>query len=246
MTTRNDRATWIKGGTAQCSIPPKLRLQPPRLVLLGAPGVGKGTQAEFLCTGLEICHLATQDILSAGKCLPNGEHSPAMCDALGQLRHGDAVSEQAVLKLLNERLTCLHCRSGFLLDGFPQTVRQAEVLEQLLLDENLHLDAVLNYTLPFDTIVKRLSARLTCQECQAAFNLEVRPPKKSDVCDYCGGILMQREDDLPAAVAERVLTYEKETKPLIDYYLGRGLIRTISAEGTAERIYQRTLSVLDN
>lgn len=246
MTTRNDRATWIKGGIAQCSLPPKLRLHPPRLVLLGAPGVGKGTQAELLCTGLEICHLATQHILSAGKCLPDDQHTPALQDALQQLRHGAPVSEQGVLKLVTERLTCLHCRGGFLLDGFPRTVSQAEVLEHLLLEKNLHLDAVLNYTLPYELLIKRLSGRLTCQECQASFNLEIRQPQKADVCDYCGGVLMQREDDLPAAVAERVLAYEQETKPLIDFYLGRGLVRTISAEGTAERIYQRTLSILDN
>lgn len=245
MNPRNDRATWIKGGPAQCSIPPRLRQQPPRLVLLGAPGIGKGTQAEYLCTGLEICHLATGDVLRAARCLADDVRTPAMTEALQHMQHGAPVPDQTVLNLLNERLTCLRCRGGFLLDGFPQTVLQARALDNFLREEELHLDAVLNYSLPFDVVVKRLSARRTCQECQAVFHLEARPPQMADVCDYCGGILGQREDDLPEAVEARILAYEKATKPLIEFYLGRGLLRTISAEGPPERIYQRTLAILD-
>ena len=245
MNLRNDRATWIKGGPAQCSIPPKLRLQPPRLVLLGAPGIGKGTQAEYLCTGLEICHLATSDVLRAARCLADDERTPAMTEALQHMQHGEVVPDQTVLNLLNERLACLRCRGGFLLDGFPQTVAQARALENFLRDEQLHLDAVLNYSLPFEVVVKRLSARRTCQECRAVFHLEAHPPQTADVCDYCGGILAQHEDDLPEAVTARILAYEKATKPLIEFYVGRGLLRTISAEGSPERIYQRTLAILD-
>lgn len=247
MNTRNDRATWIKGGSAKCSIiPPHLRAQPPRLVLLGVPGVGKGTQAEFLCAGLKICHLSTGDVFRAAKCLSDDEQTPSMKEALVHMRHGELVPDETVLNLVRERKVCVRCRGGFLLDGFPRTVPQAEALEQLLQEEQIRIEAVLNYTLPFDLIIQRLSGRRTCQECRAVFHIVARPPHMPDVCDHCGGILGQREDDLPEVVEARMLAYEKETKPLIDFYLGHGLLRTISAEGSPERIFERTLAILDN
>jgi len=244
MKPRNDRGSWLQGPAVACSIPPKFRTNPPRLVLLGAPGVGKGTQAELLCAGLEVCHLSTGDVFRAAKCACDTEQTEAMKEALNFMRRGALVPDTTVLDLIRERKPCLRCRGGFLLDGFPRTVPQAEALDQLLADENIKLDAVLNYVLPLDVIVKRLSGRRTCQECKAVFHTTARPPKVADVCDFCGGVLIQREDDLPAAVEERMTVYEKSTKPLADYYQSRGLLQSIPAEGTPEQIFERTLENL--
>lgn len=246
MNDKNDRASWIKGGQAECSIPPKPRTKPPRLVLLGAPGVGKGTQAELLCAGMGVCQLSTGDVFRASKCLPDTERSPAMTDAVGYVKRGDLVPDTTVLDIVRERVRCLHCRGGFLLDGFPRTVPQAMALDDLLEEAQLRLEAVLNYTLPTDTIVGRLSGRRTCAGCKAVFHVTARPPRVADVCDHCGGELLQREDDRPEAIQVRMAAYETSTKPLIEYYADHGLLRTVSAEGSPERIFERTLAILDS
>jgi len=242
---KNDRAAWIKGGDARCSIPAKPRALPPRLVLLGAPGVGKGTQAELLCAGLGVCQLSTGDVFRAAKCLCAAERTPAISDALGHMQRGDLVPDDTVLNLVRERVSCLRCGGGFLLDGFPRTVPQAQALSELLENENIRIEAVLNYTLPIPTIVERLSGRRTCANCKAVFHTSARPPRVTEVCDHCGGKLVQREDDRPEAVQVRMAAYEHSTKPLIEYYADQGVLRTISAEGAPERIYERTLAVLD-
>ncbi len=245
MSECNDRASWLKGGQVQCSIPAKPRAQPPRFVLLGAPGVGKGTQAELLCAGLGVCQLSTGDIFRASKCLPDAERSPAMNEALGFMKRGELVPDSTVLSLIRERAQCLNCRGGFLLDGFPRTVPQAEALEALLKEHQIRLEAVLNYTLPFATIVNRLSGRRTCADCKSVFHVSARPSRVPGVCDHCGGELVQREDDRPEAVEVRMRAYETSTKPLMDHYAEHGLLRTISAEGSPEQIYERTMAILD-
>lgn len=244
MNAKNDRAAWLKAGSAQCSIAPNPRPSPPRLILLGAPGVGKGTQAELLCAGLGVCQLSTGDVFRAAKCSCDSERTPAINDALGYMQRGDLVPDETVLNLIRERARCLRCRGGFLLDGFPRTVPQAGALDALLAREEIRLDAVLNYSLPIATIVNRLGGRRTCAACKAVFHVSTRPPRVPDVCDHCGGALLQREDDRPEAVRVRMDAYERSTKPLIDYYAGRGLVRTISAEGAPEHIYERTLAIL--
>jgi adenylate kinase len=246
MSDCNDRASWLKGGQATCSIPAKPRVRPPRFVLLGAPGVGKGTQAALLCAGMGVCQLSTGDIFRASKCLSEGERSPAMSEALAYMKRGELVPDSTVLNLIRERARCLNCKGGFLLDGFPRTLPQAEALNELLADNLMRLDAVLNYTLPIPTIVERLSGRRTCANCKAVFHLSALPPKVADVCDHCGGALIQREDDRPEAIEVRMLAYETSTKPLIDFYAEHGLLRTISAQGTPEQIYERTMAILDN
>jgi adenylate kinase len=218
---------------------------PPRLILLGAPGVGKGTQAELLCAGLQICHLSTGDVFRAAKGQCGDAQTDAMKEALAYMKSGALVPDSTVLNLVRERKACLRCQGGFLLDGFPRTVPQAEALDKLLAEEDLRVDAVLNYALPLEVIVNRLSGRRTCQSCKAVFHVTSRPPKVPDVCDHCGGVLVQREDDLPEAVAQRMVAYEKSTKPLADYYLNHGLLRTISAAGTPEQIFERTLAILN-
>jgi len=246
MSAKNDRASWIKSGTACCDVMPKPSEKPHRLVLLGAPGVGKGTQAELLCERLGTCHLSTGDIFRAAKGLSDGERSPALDAALDCMRRGDLVSDETVLDLVRERVNCLRCPGGFLLDGFPRTVAQAEALDGLLKQEDIRIDAVLNYDLPIEQIVSRLSGRRTCAGCTAVFHATARPPRVTDVCDHCGGKLVQRDDDRPGAVRLRMEGYEKSTKPLADYYRDRGMLTTISADGGAEAVYKRTVEVLND
>ena len=244
MATKRDRKAWLRGGTAQCEQAPKSNGAPRRLVLLGAPGVGKGTQAELLCAKLGTCHLSTGDIFRAAKGLDACERTPALTAALDYMRRGDLVPDETVLALVAERVGCLRCEGGFLLDGFPRTVAQAEALEKLLAGEKLQLDAVLSYELPLEQVVSRLSGRRTCANCKAVFHTQTRPPKVADVCDHCGGKLYQREDDRPESIRVRMEAYERSTAPLADFYRQRKLLVPISAEGTPEEIFKRTLDAL--
>lgn len=244
MNGSNDRATWLKGGPARCSCPPQPKDRPWRLVLLGAPGVGKGTQAELLGQRLGPCQLSTGDIFRAAQGQDPATLSPALREALDYMRRGELVPDATVLALVRERIDCLRCPSGFLLDGFPRTVPQAEALEQLLQQERLSLDAVLSYEMPIDKIVARLGGRRTCPHCKAVYHVVNRPPKTAGVCDHCGSQLVQRDDDRPEAVRVRMETYHKNTAPLIEFYQQRGLLVAVPAEGTAEEVYQRTLEAL--
>ena len=160
--------------------------------------------------------------------------------ALHYMVRGDLVPDEIVLGMVQERVRCLRCCGGFLLDGFPRTVAQAKALEKLLKKENVPLTAVLNYELPIDQIVARLSGRRTCSKCKAVFHVTNLPPRVKGICDHCGGELIQREDDRPESVRVRMEAYEKSTRPLIDFYQKRGLLVSISAEGSPEEIYQRT------
>ena len=238
---KHDRTAWLKGGAAQCEQPPRT---PPgeawRIVLLGAPGIGKGTQAELLCERLGTCQLSTGDIFRNAKCLPEHEQTPSMKDALRFMRQGALVPDETVLGLIRDRLRCLRCSGGFLLDGFPRTVPQAEALEKILTEENVQLSAVLNYELPIERIVARISGRRTCSQCKAVYHVANRPPKMADLCDHCGGSLFQREDDRPESVEVRMKAYATSTRPLINFYQQRGRLLTIAAEGSPEEIYQRT------
>lgn len=245
MAKNGDRITWLKGGGARCKQLPGQATQPRRLVLLGAPGVGKGTQAELLCAGLGTCHLSTGDIFRAAKSLRAEERSPAMEAALGYMQRGELVPDEAVLEIVRERLECLRCPGGFLLDGFPRTVAQAEALDKLLLGEKMKLDAVLSYELPLEKVILRLSGRRTCSGCKAVFHVQTRPPKVDGVCDHCGARLYQREDDRPESVRVRLQAYEQSTAPLTDFYRSKGLLVSISADGTPEEIYRRTLEALN-
>jgi len=243
-TVKPDRAAWLKGGEAHCNVAPETPPRPRRLVLLGAPGVGKGTQAELLTERMGACHLSTGDVFRNAKCLNECDRTPTMTRALEYMRRGDLVPDEIVLGLVAERSRCLRCRGGFLLDGFPRTVAQAEALDRVLAAHEIQLDAVLSYDLPLEKVVARLSGRRTCSACKAVFHVDARPPKSPGVCDHCGAALYQREDDRPESVRTRMQAYEENTTPLAGFYRRKGILVSILAEGTPEEIFGRTLAAL--
>lgn len=245
MQAKPDRAAWLKSGGARCRVLPESQSNPRRLVLLGAPGVGKGTQAELLSERLGACHLSTGDIFRAAKTLSDQERTPAMTAALDYMKRGELVPDETVVSLVAERAECLRCPGGFLLDGFPRTVAQAEALDKMLAEQRVELDAVLSYDMPIEKIVARLSGRRTCSKCKAVYHIENRPPAVPGKCDHCGAELHQREDDRPESVRVRMQTYEKSTAPLADFYHRKGLLVSVSASGTPEAIFQRTLEALE-
>jgi adenylate kinase len=211
---------------------------------MGAPGVGKGTQAELLHQKLGVCPLSTGDILRAAKASGDCCTSDAMNRALEAMKRGELVSDGTMLELVAERARCLRCGGGILLDGFPRTLNQARALEILFHDNGVTLDAVLNFELPLEQIVARLGGRRTCLQCKAVYHAESHPPKQPGVCDHCGGAVVQREDDKPETIRVRMAAYEASTKPLAEYYAGRGLLLTIPAYGTPGEIHTRTMQSL--
>ncbi len=238
-----DQKAQLKGCEARPASQPQV--QPHHLVLLGAPGVGKGTQAELLSTRLDACHLSTGDIFRSLKTLSDSERTPTMTRALEYMRRGELVPDEIVLGLVAERgRNLLRSGGGFLLDGFPRTVAQAEALDTALARHNIQLEAVLEYELPIGKIVARLSGRRICPNCHAVYHIEAHPPKVSGICDICGATLYQREDDRPEAVHVRMEVYKKSTAPPIEFYRNEGLLVAISAEGTPEEVFERTILAL--
>lgn len=240
-TTANDRATWIAGPGAKCCDPPAVPVRAYRIVLLGAPGAGKGTQAELLAQQTGACHLSTGDIFRAAKTIDSCLRTPAMTAALEFMHKGELVPDDTVLAILRERGVCLGCRGGFLLDGFPRTVAQAQALDGLLMTQRVKLDAVIDYRLPIDVIVARLSGRRTCVGCKAVYHIETKRPKITDRCDSCGCDLVQREDDRPESVRVRMNAYLHSTAPLIEFYQPRGLLVSVDAHGQPWEIFERTM-----
>jgi len=244
MSTSSNRLAWIQGPSAKCDITPEGALLPWRLILLGAPGVGKGTQADLLHRRLRACHLSTGDVFRAAGSQSDCDQSPAMKEALAYMRRGELVPDTTVWEMVRERSACLHCRGGFILDGFPRTLAQAEALKQLMDHECLSLTAVVNYELPLEQIVARLAGRRTCEKCKAVYHVTERPPRTAGQCD-CGGRLFQREDDRPESIRVRLDAYQRSTSPLIDFYKGLGLLLNVSAAGAPEDIFESTFIQLE-
>ncbi len=214
-------------------------------MLLGAPGVGKGTQADLLHDRLHACHLSTGDVFRAAASRDACDQSPAMKAAVVYMRRGDLVPDAIVWEMVLERSGCLRCGGGFLMDGFPRTLIQAEALHHQMENQHIDLTAAINYDLPLTEIVARLSGRRTCKLCKAVYHLTQRPPKVADVCDLCGGNLFQREDDRPESIKVRLKAYEESTQPLIEFYQRLGLLLTIDAHGSPEEICENTVAALN-
>lgn len=161
------------------------------------------------------------------------------------MRRGELVRDEVMVAMVRERAGCLGCHGGFLLDGFPRTVSQAEALDQLMIEQGVSVDFVLQYELPIDEIVARLSGRRICPGCKSVYHVATRPPRRAGVCDHCRSDLIQREDDRPAAIRIRMNAYEESARPLARHYEQAGKLVSISATGTPEEILKRTLGVLE-
>jgi len=167
-----------------------------------------------------------------------------MTAAIQFMRRGELVPDSTVWEMVRERRACLRCGGGFILDGFPRTLAQANSLKELMAAEDLPLTAVVDYELPLSEIVSRLSGRRTCKNCKAVFHVSQQPPKTEGICDHCGGALFQREDDRPESVTVRMEAYTRSTAPLIEFYKNLGLLLPVPAVGSPEEICARTIAAL--
>ncbi len=207
-------------------------------VFLGPPGAGKGTQADIIAKKHGLVKISTGDILRAA--VKNGTELGKLADEY--MKRGELVPDEVMLGLIEEQLADID--RGFILDGFPRTVKQAEGLDELLKKKNLPLKAVILLDVPDDEIVKRLSARRVCPNCGAVYNLLFNPPKEDEICDICGTKLIQRKDDNPETIKRRLDVYREQTSPLIDYYQAKGLLVKIDGTGKPERITEAIEEVI--
>ena len=203
-----------------------------KLIILGAPGAGKGTQAEILSKMLGIPTISTGNILRAA--MKNG--TPVGLKAKEYVESGKLVPDDVIIGIVNERLAEADCANGYILDGMPRTIPQAEALEA----SGINIDCALSIEIADETIIERMSGRRTCKECSQTFHVVSNPPKKDGVCDFCGGELTIRKDDAPETVKARLETYHKETEPLKAFYAARGKLKSVgnqpSIEATTEVI----------
>ncbi|GED85334.1 adenylate kinase [Streptomyces sp. 6-11-2] len=212
-----------------------------RIVLVGPPGAGKGTQATRLAGKLSIPHISTGDLFRANisRQTELGKLAKSYMDA------GNLVPDEVTIAMAKDRMEQPDAEGGFLLDGFPRNVSQAEALDKLLQGEGMKLDAVLDLEVPEGEVVKRIAGRRTCCNDSAhVFHETYSPPKKEGVCDVCGGELYQRDDDSEETVRKRLEVYHTQTEPIIDYYRAQGLVVTISSLGPVDEITQRALEAL--
>jgi len=211
-----------------------------RIVLLGAPGAGKGTQAKLLHDHFGIPQISTGEMLrqavQSGAAL--GKEAKRFMD------RGELVPDSVILDLVNERLSAGDSRRGFLLDGFPRTVAQAEAFEIMLAKRKLALDGAVSLRVPSAILVARLSGRRTCRQCGAMYHVRFNPPKAECVCDRCGGELYQRDDDREETIEARMEVYERQSAPVYDHFRARGLLREVDGTGSSEEVFRKILRQL--
>lgn len=200
--------------------------------MLGAPGVGKGTQSQILSRSLNLPHISTGDIFRDA--IKN--KTPTGIKIEGYVQSGKLVPDKIVISVVEERISKKDCVSGFIMDGFPRNITQSETFEKLIKKLDLPPPIVLNIRCSKNIIIKRLSSRRVCKNCGKNFNLEFLPPKKDNICDDCKEQLFQRPDDYPTAIRKRLDVYEKETKELKNYYNKKKLLFTINAKGNIDEI----------
>jgi adenylate kinase len=212
-----------------------------RLVLVGPPGAGKGTQAEHIAKHYRIPNISTGDIFRANV----AERTSLGEIAKSYMDEGELVPDDLTVAMVRDRLGRDDTGGGFLLDGFPRTVPQAESLSAMLDELDVPLDVVLKITVDDDEVVRRLSGRRICRSCGRTFHVEFDPPNTEGVCDACGGELYQRDDDKPETVRRRLQVYREQTKPLVEYYEDRGLLRMVAGTGEVTEVTKRAIEALE-
>jgi adenylate kinase len=213
-----------------------------RLVLVGAPGAGKGTQAKFIAAHFAIPQISTGNIFRANLAAKTdlGNEAKRYMDA------GELVPDEVTISIVRGRLSEDDARAGFLLDGFPRTLPQAEALNLMLEELGTPLEAVLELRIDDEEVVRRLSGRRTCRRCGHVWHVEFDPPAEVGICDVCGGELFQRDDDLPDTIRRRLEVYGEQTAPLVSFYADMGLLRSVPARGQVDEVTQRAIAALES
>lgn len=211
-----------------------------RIVLLGAPGAGKGTQAKKLIEKYGMPQISTGDLLRAAV----AAGTPLGKEAKSYMDKGELVPDSVVLGMVEERLKQDDCKKGYILDGFPRNTAQAEALDKMLALLNMSLTAALSVDVPFDDLMKRLTGRRTCKSCGQMYNVYFKAPAKEGVCDKCSGELFQRDDDKEATIKKRLEVYSAQTEPLIGYYKNKGILKSVSGTGSIDDIFKKVTETL--
>ncbi len=206
------------------------------LIFLGAPGAGKGTQADLICSHYKIPHISTGDIIR--QALKNGTELGKQ--AKEYIEKGLLVPDELVIDIIKERIIKEDCEDGFVLDGFPRTIAQAEALDNM----GVKIDKVLNFHVGDSDIIKRMSGRRVCDKCGSTFHIEFNPSKNGEMCDKCTGTLIQRKDDKPEIVKDRLDVYHKETEPLINYYEKQSKLFTINGNADINKITKEAIAII--
>ncbi len=211
-----------------------------KIIMLGAPGAGKGTQAKMIADKYGVPHISTGDIFRAN--IKNG--TELGMEAKKYMDQGLLVPDELTVRILLDRVAQDDCKNGYVLDGFPRTIPQAEVLDSELTKLGDHIDYAINVDVPDENIVKRMSGRRACLTCGATYHIEHVPPKKEGICDVCGSELVLRDDDKPETVKNRLNVYHEQTQPLIDFYTGKGVLKTVDGTVPMEEVFAAITAIL--
>lgn len=211
-----------------------------KIIMLGAPGAGKGTQAKMIADKYGVPHISTGDIFSAN--IKNG--TELGMEAKKYMDQGLLVPDELTVRILLDRVAQDDCKNGYVLDGFPRTIPQAEVLDSELTKLGDHIDYAINVDVPDENIVKRMSGRRACLTCGATYHIEHVPPKKEGICDVCGSELVLRDDDKPETVKNRLNVYHEQTQPLIDFYTEKGVLKTVDGTVPMEEVFAAITAIL--
>jgi len=211
-----------------------------KIIMLGAPGAGKGTQAKMIADKYGVPHISTGDIFRAN--IKNG--TELGMEAKKYMDQGLLVPDELTVRILLDRVAQDDCKNGYVLDGFPRTIPQAEVLDSELTKLGDHIDYAINVDVPDENIVKRMSGRRACLTCGATYHIEHVPPKKEGICDVCGSELVLRDDDKPETVKNRLNVYHEQTQPLIDFYTEKGALKTVDGTVPMEEVFAAITAIL--
>ncbi len=211
-----------------------------KLLIMGRPGAGKGTQAANIKEYYNIPHISTGDMFRAA--IKN--QTKLGLEAKSYMDQGALVPDEVTIGIVEERLLEDDCKNGFLLDGFPRTIAQAEALDAFLAKNGVKLDAVLDVNVPAEILVRRMVGRRVCKTCGATFHVEFNPPKVDGICDNCGTTLIQRADDTEATAVNRLAVYDNNTAPLLDFYAKQNLLKTVNGDQSLDKVFEDIKKVL--